>query len=129
MEPKWLPTCAKFRYESQKVIFYLEQQSLMDFDDFKGILPPKREPKLDKKWFQNGNRFKRPLESGFYEILMNFGTQNGTPNLLKRYLKTGPKKDAQRMRLGASLGRLLGAFGRREALEARGGRKAQPSSK
>ena len=97
MEPKLLPNCAKFRYESQKVIFYLEQQSLMDFDDFKSILPPKREPKINKKWFQNGNRFRRPLESGFYEMLMNFGSQNGIQNLLKRYLKTGPKRDTQRM--------------------------------
>ena len=36
---------------------------------------PKSVPKLDPKG--------KPLESDFYDILMDFGSQNGTPKLLK----------------------------------------------
>ena len=38
---------------------------------------PKTVPKLDPKG--------KPLESDFYDILMNFGSQNGAQNLFKKH--------------------------------------------
>ena len=82
----------------------------MDFDDFECILFQKWDTNGSQNPFRNWIRKGMPLESDFYDIMVDFGSQNGTQNLLKSYLKTDPKKGLQKnglwRRLGASWGRL-----------------------
>ena len=69
----------------------------MDFDDFECILFQKWDTNGSQNPFRNWIRKGMPLENDFYDIVVDFGPQNGTQNLLKSYLKTDPKKDTQRM--------------------------------
>ena len=82
----------------------------MDFDDFECILFQKRDTNGSQNQSRNWIRKGMPLESDFYDIMVDFGSQNGAQNHLKSYLKTGPKKGLQKnglwRRLGASWGRL-----------------------
>ena len=93
----------------------------MDFDDFECILFQKWDTNGSQNPSRNWIRKGMPLESDFYDIMVDFGPQNGTQNLLKSYLKTGPKKGLQKnglwRRLGASWGRLgaLKSMGRAES--------------
>ena len=84
----------------------------MNFKEFEGILPlkwdPKRVPKLSRNWIRKG----RPLESDFYDIIMDFGSQNGTQNLLKKHPKKGLFFASVFIEFWLNFG---GQFGRREA--------------
>ena len=84
----------------------------MNFNDFEGILPPKWEPKrvsnLSRNWIRKG----RPLESDFYDIIMDFGSQNGTQNLLKKHPKKCLFLASVFIEFWLNFG---GQFGRREA--------------
>ena len=55
------------------------------------------DPKSIKNRSQNEVGQGRRPGIDFHAMLVNFGSQNGAQNLLKSYLKTGPKKDTQRM--------------------------------
>ena len=55
------------------------------------------DPKSIKNLSQNEVRQGRHPGIDLHVMLVNFGFQSGTPNLLKSYLKTDPKKDTQRM--------------------------------
>ena len=63
----------------------------MDFDDFECILFQKRDTNGSQNQSRNWIRKGMPLESDFYDIMVDFGPQNGVQNLLKNYLKTDPK--------------------------------------
>ena len=64
----------------------------MDFDDFECILIQKWDTNGSQNQSRNWIRKGMPLESDFYDIMVDFGPQNGVQNLLKSYLKTSPKK-------------------------------------
>ena len=63
----------------------------MDFDDFECILFQKRDTNGSQNQSRNWIRKGMPLESDFYEIMVDSGPQKGVQNLLKSYLKTDPK--------------------------------------
>ena len=63
----------------------------MDFDDFECILFQKWDTNGSQNPSRNWIRKGMPLESDVYDIVVDFGPQNGTQNLLKSYLKTDPK--------------------------------------
>ena len=63
----------------------------MDFDDFECILFQKRDTNGSQNQSRNWIRKGMPLESDFYDIMVDFAPQNGVQNLLKSYLKTDPK--------------------------------------
>ena len=63
----------------------------MDFDDFECILFQKWDTNGSQNLSRNWIRKGMPLESDFYDIVVDLGPQNETQNLLKSYLKTDPK--------------------------------------
>ena len=69
----------------------------MDFDDFECILFQKWDTNGSQNPSRNWIRKGMPLESDFYDIVVDFAPQNGTQHLLKSYLKTGQKKGTQRI--------------------------------
>ena len=129
MEPKLLPNVDKFRYQLPKGHFLFGTVIPNGFWWFLRYIASKmraqRNPNPSRNWIRNG----RPLESDFYDIMMDFGPQNGTPNLLKSYLKTGPKKGLQKnglwRRPGASW-RRLGAQKSTGSARGGGGAAATP---
>ena len=80
----------------------------MDFDDFDCILFQKRVTNGSQNQSRNWIRKGMPLESDFYDIVVDFAPQNGTQNLLNSYLKTDSKKGLQKNGLWRRLGGLLG---------------------
>ena len=103
----------------------------MDFDDFECILFQKWDTNGSQNPSRNWIRKGMPLESDFYDIMVDFGPQNGAQNLLKSYLKTDPKKGLQKnglwRRLGASWGRLGALKSMGGAGPAHGGGVATPT--
>ena len=82
----------------------------MDFDDFECILFPKWDTNGSQNPSRNWIRKGMPLESDFYDIVVDFAPQNGIQNLLKKLSKNGSKKGVPKNGLwrclGASWGRL-----------------------
>ena len=64
----------------------------MDFDDFECILFQKWDPNGSQNPSRNWIRKGMPLESDFYDIMVDFGPQNGVQNLLKTQKHHKPKK-------------------------------------